>query len=70
MPIKMIAPPHLPKCKFCGFEVPYWVFGMAEKDHCHDDCRIKDLVSRLTENFEDDLRDAFQKAGILVHGDE
>lgn len=39
----------MPRCKYCGVRMKYWIIGMKDKDHAHPECRGKALAKESVE---------------------
>jgi len=45
-----------PKCKFCGKQMDYWIFGQPDNEASHDACFINDAVENSLKIFRDEFK--------------
>jgi hypothetical protein len=45
----------MPKCRICGKDMDYWIPGLPNEDHVHDECYLKECLDNIRKSFEKHL---------------
>lgn len=44
--MNIIRTTPFPKCKYCGKQLDYYVFGMKDEDHSHPECAGRAMANK------------------------
>ncbi len=51
MPITFIRTTPLPKCRYCKRQMTYYVPGLPDEEHSHDECEVDAMVEETLAIF-------------------